>query len=73
MTTLTITILTIILIMFFISILRAEIMFAPVLGLMVGALYSFTDFEEDEEVVHTVQILLLIVSINIIWVKPYNG
>lgn len=59
--------------MFFISLIRAEIQFAPVLGLMAGILYSFTDFEEDEEIVHTVQIVLLIVSIQIIWVKPYNG
>lgn len=59
--------------MFFISLLKAEVHFAPVLGIAAGLVYSYTDFEEDEEIVHTIQIVLLIVSIQIIWVKPYNG
>lgn len=62
-----------ILIVFFISLMRAEVQFAPVIGLAAGIVYSYTDFEEDEEIVHTIQIVLLIVSIQILWVKPYNG
>lgn len=44
---------------------KAEIQVAPVLGLMLGGLYSYTDYDEERE--HTLQALLIFVSISIVW------
>lgn len=44
---------------------EAEIQVAPVLGLMLGGLYSYTDYDEERE--HTLQALVVFVSITIVW------
>ncbi len=43
-----------------------EVIIAPIKGLMIGALYN--DDIEEEETEHTIQIVLLIISITFIWV-----
>ena len=43
-----------------------EVIIAPIKGLMLGALYN--DDIEEEETEHTIQIVLLIISITFIWV-----
>lgn len=50
---------------------KAEIIFAPILGVMVGALYSFTDYDDDRE--HTLQVCIFFISITIQWVQTSNG
>lgn len=69
----TLAILIAILVIFFVSLTKVEVQFAPIIGIAAGIVYSQTDFEEDQEIVHTIQIVLLIVSIQFLWVKPYNG
>lgn len=49
---------------------RAQFYFAPILGFMVGGLYSFTDYDDGRE--HTLQVCLLFLSITIVWIEP-NG
>lgn len=44
---------------------NCDIIFAPIKGLMFGALYNDEIFEEETE--HTIQVLLLFFSINFIW------
>lgn len=43
-----------------------EVIIAPIKGLMLGALYN--DDIEGKETEHTIQIVLLIISITFIWV-----
>lgn len=45
---------------------NGEVIIAPIKGLMLGALYN--DDIEEEETEHTIQIVLLIISITFIWV-----
>jgi len=45
--------------------MNAEITFAPVLGFIMGALYSYTDFDDGRE--HTLQCLIGFISITIVW------
>lgn len=45
--------------------MNAEITFAPVLGFIMGALYSFSDFDNGRE--HTLQCLIGFISITIVW------
>lgn len=45
--------------------MNAEISFAPVLGFVMGALYSFSDFDNGRE--HTLQCLIGFISITIVW------
>lgn len=44
---------------------NCDIIFAPIKGLMFGALYNDEIFEEETE--HTIQVLLFFFSINFIW------
>lgn len=44
---------------------NCDIIFAPIKGLMFGALYNDEIFEEETE--HTIQVLLFFLSINFIW------
>ena len=44
---------------------NCDIIFAPIKGLMFGALYNYEIFEEETE--HTIQVLLFFLSINFIW------
>ena len=45
--------------------MNAEITFAPVLGFIMGALYSFSDFDNGRE--HTLRCLIGFISITIVW------
>ena len=49
----------------------AEIIISPIKGLMFGFLYHKEQYEEEDEV--TLQCLLGVISINVIWVKKLNG
>lgn len=44
---------------------NCDIIFAPIKGLMFGALYNDEIFEEETE--HTIQVLLFFFSVNFIW------
>lgn len=44
---------------------NCDIIFAPIKGLMFGALYNDEIFEEETE--HTIQVLLFFFSLNFIW------
>ena len=44
---------------------NCDIIFAPIKGLMFGALYNDEIF--DEEIEHTIQVLLFFFSVNFIW------
>ena len=49
----------------------AEITISPIKGIMIGFLYHKEQYEEEDEV--TLQCLLGVISINVIWVKKLNG
>jgi len=49
----------------------AEIIISPIKGLMFGFLYHKEQYKEEDEV--TLQCLLGVISINVIWVKKLNG
>ena len=51
-------------------IINAEIIITPILGSMVGFLYSETKYKEGVE--KTIQICIFIISVTIIWETP-NG
>lgn len=42
-----------------------------IIGMMMGALYSYSDYEEGRE--HTLQICIFFISITIQWVETSNG
>ncbi len=44
---------------------NCDIIFAPIKGLMFGALYNDEIFDEETE--HTIQVLLFFFSVNFIW------
>ncbi len=44
---------------------NCDVIFAPIKGLMFGALYNDENFDEETE--HTIQVLLFFLSINFIW------
>jgi hypothetical protein len=44
---------------------NCDVIFAPIKGLMFGALYNDENFDEETE--HTIQVLLFFFSINFIW------
>lgn len=44
---------------------------APIYGIMIGFLYSHTDFEEGRE--YTIQCCILFISISVIWTNPPDG
>jgi len=44
---------------------NCDVIFAPIKGLMFGALYNDEKFDEETE--HTIQELLFFLSINFIW------
>ena len=49
----------------------AEISISPMIGIIVGALYSFQDYEEGRE--YTLQCCIFVVSITVIWQKNTDG
>jgi len=50
---------------------NAEIIISPVKGIMFGFLYHKEQYEQEDEI--TLQWLLGIISINVIWVNQLNG
>jgi len=49
----------------------AEIIISPIKGVMFGFLYHKEQYEDEDEV--TLQCLLGVISINVIWIKKLNG
>ena len=49
----------------------AEITISPIKGVMFGFLYHKEQYEDEDEV--TLQCLLGVISINVIWIKKLNG
>lgn len=47
---------------------NAEVTIAPLLGVMVGALYSSVDYEDSTE--YTLQCTFFIICLTVIWEKP---
>jgi hypothetical protein len=58
-------------ILIFGQIKKAEIQMAPIFGIMVGVLYSYTDETEGRE--HWIQCCFFFLSITVIWTNPPNG
>jgi len=50
---------------------NAEIILSPIIGMMFGFLYSKEQLEEGYEI--TLQCLIGIISITVIWTNPQNG
>lgn len=50
---------------------NAEIIISPVKGIMFGFLYHKEQYEQEDEI--TLQCLLGIISINVIWINQLNG
>jgi hypothetical protein len=48
-----------------INFVNCDVIFAPIKGLMFGALYNDEIFDEETE--HTIQVLLFFFSVNFIW------
>jgi len=46
---------------------NAEITLAPILGFMMGSLYSYTDYEEGRE--HTFQVCIAFLSVTVQWIE----
>ena len=52
---------------------NAEIHIAPILGVVCGALYSYTYIEEEEVTEHTLQCCIFVISFTVIWDTTSNG
>ena len=52
---------------------NAEIMVAPILGVVLGALYSKQAYEEEESVEHTLQCCIFFISLTVVWETASNG
>lgn len=50
---------------------NADIIISPVIGMMFGFLYSKEELEEDDEI--TLQCLLGVISVTVIWINQRNG
>ena len=50
---------------------RADIILSPIMGIMFGFLYHKEQYEEEDE--YTLQCLIGIISINVIWINQQNG
>jgi len=50
---------------------NGEIIISPIKGIMFGFLYHKEQYEDEDE--HTLQCLLCVISINVIWIKKLNG
>jgi len=46
---------------------KAEITFSPILRIVVGSLYSYTDYVVGRE--HTFQVCILVLSITVTWIE----
>jgi hypothetical protein len=52
---------------------NANIYVAPILGVVFGALYSYSYIEEEELTEHTLQCCIFVISLTVIWEVPTNG
>jgi len=50
---------------------NADVFISPVIGMMFGFLYSKEELEESNEI--TLQCLLGVISVTVIWENPHNG
>jgi uncharacterized membrane protein len=50
---------------------RADIILSPIMGIMFGFLYHKEQYEDEDE--YTLQCLIGIISINVIWINQLNG
>lgn len=50
---------------------KAEIILSPIMGIMFGFLYHKEQYEDEDE--YTLQCLIGIISINVIWINQLNG
>ena len=50
---------------------KAEIIISPIVGFVVGSLYNRDLYEDEEEI--TLQCLLGVISITVIWINQHNG
>ena len=50
---------------------RADIILSPITGIMFGFLYHKEQYEDEDE--YTLQCLIGIISINVIWINQQNG
>ena len=50
---------------------NAEIILSPIVGIMFGFLYHKEQFEEENE--YTLQCVLCVISITVIWTNQQNG
>lgn len=50
---------------------NAEIIISPIVGIMFGFLYNKEKYKEDQEI--TLQCLLGIICITVIWISPLDG
>lgn len=70
MTNLIIVLIVLTLLAYIISyIVNAEVYVSPIVGSMVGALHSKTDFEEGITG-HTIQVCIFIIAITVVWEAP---
>jgi ABC-type branched-subunit amino acid transport system permease subunit len=52
---------------------NGEIRLAPLVGIMVGALWSKMEIEDEEVTEYWLQICIVFISITVIWEKPMTG
>lgn len=52
---------------------KGEIHIGPIMGFVIGALYSYQEFEDEKIIEHQLQCCILFISITVIWEKPMNG
>ena len=50
---------------------KAEVIISPIIGFVIGSLYNRDLYEDEEEV--TLQCLLGVISITVIWINQHNG
>lgn len=50
---------------------NAEVVISPIVGFMLGVLYHKERYDVEDE--FTLQCLLGVISINVIWVRAHNG
>jgi len=50
---------------------KADIILSPIMGIMFGFLYHKEQYENEDE--YTLQCLIGVISINVIWINQLNG
>ena len=52
---------------------EGEIMFAPIMGIALAALYSTREFEDEGIKEYTLQCCIVFLSVTVVWEKPMSG